>query len=290
MSGSASKSRVLATVTSREGGGVYAIHDTTHQVNRLFEGPVRGITGSPHGTYFLQESGRVYRLGPGDQAIDVADIGLRGCHDLRWHDGCFYAVACIGNRVVRFSPEFQRLDEIQIVPDERDVAHANCLTFREDECLLSIFTLSPGSREEKRHSSSWRTEGKVLRLDWTSHTFEVVHEPLSQPHSLVWRDGFLHVCESHTSRVLRLRPGGTGSDTVAQLRGFTRGLAMDDGGFWVGISRRRSRERSALRRWWLTVTGWCGVVRVDGKTGRVVARIPLPGTEVYDLLAAPITD
>src|SRR5205823_5142144 len=107
-------------------------------------------------------------------------------------------------RIVRLDRDLREIDSLQIVESEEDVCHANCIEEVNGELLLSIFTLSPGARAEKNGTRVWQSEGKVLRLDWERKAYEVLFEPLAQPHSLTWRDGALYCCESHTSQISRV--------------------------------------------------------------------------------------
>src|SRR5262249_33772697 len=161
--------------------------------------------------------------------------------------------------------------------------HANCLLPLDGQLLLTVFTLSPGRREEKRLSRAWRYEGKVLRLDWASKSYEILYQPLAQPHSLVCREEQLYCCESIYSRLTYV--SFEIGDTRALFHypyGFARGLAFANGSAFVGISRHR--RRGPLTRWLRGLLNvQCGVLELDPESWRVKRGFRLPGKEVYDI-------
>jgi len=278
--------RLLVTTCTPPKEGVYLLDTATGAVQRVHHRPTRGITRGPDGYYFVEHRGGIFHLDLESGVVTPRlDTGQTGCHDLRWIRGEFYLVASYGNRVTRYDAGLRRIDELQLVPDEGDVCHPNCLIDRNGELLLSIFTLSPGRREEKNNSEAWRTEGKILRLDWPARRFEVLYEPLSQPHSLLPCGDRILCCESHHSTLVEVDLDARRKRTVKRLHGFVRGLAIGPDALYVGISREKRKTR---RSWWERLQERfqlpCGLLELDPETFRVRARYPIPGAEVYDLL------
>ncbi len=262
-------------------GGVYLL-DTEHWApRRILDHPTRGVTLGPDGYYTVGNTGRVYRLDAENwRPTQVAETGYHGSHDLRWYDGSFYLVTCTGNQVIRLDRAFRPVDVLKIVEDDGDVCHANCLLQTGGELLLCIFTLSPGRREEKRTSEDWRHNGKILRLDWERRRFEVVYEPLSQPHSLVERNGVLYCCESFTSQIVALSLPEFRKELLTVQKGFVRGLAFTEGNAYVGISETRATGLKQL----LNELRGSAVVEMDPETWQPKRRFRIPGTEVYEVL------
>jgi len=266
-------------------GGVFLLETGSGQIRRLSEVPARGVTRGPDGLYFVENYGAVYRMHPESWEVTrVGDTGLTWCHDFKYYHGEFVVVASKGNRVVKLDEQFRPKDEIQIVKDPQDVCHANCLEMVNGQMLLSIFTLAPGNREQKRGSHTWRHEGKILRLDWDRHDFEIVYEPLSQPHSLVWEQDRLFLCESFTSRVCTLDLARKQREELCSLNGFVRGLALGTKSHFVGISHKRAKARNPILRLIEKWQSWCGVVEVDAKSWTPKQRFKMSGHQVYDLL------
>ena len=124
----------------------------------------------------------------------------------------------------------------------------------------------------------------MLELDWEARSFRILHEPLCQPHSLVWREGGLYCCESFTSAVSVVDPTSGSRRTLRRLHGFVRGLDFAGDSAFVGISRTRKKMP-----WWQRMVEklrhWCGVIELDPNTWRVKRRFRVPGAEVYEILA-----
>jgi hypothetical protein len=172
---------------------------------------------------------------------------------------------------------------MQIVPNDDDVCHVNCIEEVNGQLLVTVFTLSPGVRKEKNRSEPWRTEGKILRLDWPAKSWEILYEPLRQPHSLVWQDGQLYMCESHASEFGMVSLERKSKRTLRRLYGFVRGIAFVDGSVFVGISDRQRRGpflETLLSRFRMP----CGVVELDAKTWVRRRSFPIPGRQVYEML------
>ena len=100
----------------------------------------------------------------------------------------------------------------------------------------------------------------------------IIGRGLSMPHSPRWHDGRLWVLESGTGRLVLVDAATGQRETVAELPGFTRGLAFCGPYAFVGLSK--IRETSAMdgvplagRRSELK----CGVGVVDLRTGQVIA-------------------
>lgn len=265
-------------------GGVYLLDTGSGSVRRLHDQPVRGMTRGPDAFYLVGNNGAVHRLDPGTWTLSpCAEVQARGCHDLQWHEGEFYLVASYGNRVLRLDPQFRVVDRFEVVPQEGDVCHANCLAYVDGRWLLTIFTLTPGQRQEKRHTPEWRHDGKIIALDWAAKRFEILYEPLSQPHSMRVHDGILYCCESIASRVSAVDLKRRERRTVWDGFGFTRGLEFADGNVYLGVStfrlaiplRQRLRGLFRMR---------CGILELDAKTWRPKRGFPIPGSENYEIV------
>src|SRR5205814_4698420 len=67
---------------------------------------------------------------------------------------------------------------------------------------------------------------------------------LSMPHSPRWHDGRLWLLESGTGQLVLVDPATGGRQTVAELPGFARGLALSGPYAFVGLSK--IRQTSAM--------------------------------------------
>lgn len=283
-------SRLLITNHSRNRhGGIYLLDPHTKRLRKLYGQPTRGLTRADDGQYyFVHEDGTVFRLEPESwQVTRVAQTGFHLCHDLRFIGDCFYLVASRGNHVVRLDRQGKVIDLMQIVEKDGDVCHANCITQADGELLLTIFTLSPGKRTKKTRSGSWQREGKVLRLDWRRKAFEVLHEPLAQPHNPVWHQGRLYLCESRASQVVVLSADWKTKETVSRLYGFVRGLQFVGDSLYVGVSKI-DRNPTRWQQFKDLFRVSCGVMELDAQTGALKRKFRVPGIQVYDVLALDV--
>jgi len=119
---------------------------------------------------------------------------------------------------------------------------------------------------------------------------EVITRGLSMPHSPRWHDGRLWLLESGTGRLVRVDPATGHRETIAELPGFARGLAMIGPYAFVGLSKIRPTSAMdgvplAERREQLK----CGVAVVDLHRGRVVAFLEFQSAveEVFDVQLLP---
>jgi uncharacterized protein (TIGR03032 family) len=119
---------------------------------------------------------------------------------------------------------------------------------------------------------------------------EFVSRGLSMPHSPRWHDGQLWVLESGTGQLLLVDPGTGRRQSVTELPGFARGLALLGPYAFVGLSKIRPTSALdgvplAQRREQLK----CGVAVVDLRGGQVIALLELQTAveEIFDVQLLP---
>lgn len=288
----------LFTSNARGEGGVYLLDSGRGTVRKLLRGSYRGLTRGPEGGFYTvsgyrnptRDTTTLHRLEPRTWCSEeIGRYPVKDSHDLRWIDGAFYLVASVGNQILKLAADGRVLDRMQLVPDERDICHVNCVIQHRGELYCTLFTLSPGERREKHRRPEWFTEGKLLRLDFAGKTFSVVYEPLFQPHSLVEEDGGLYLLESHHSVVSHVDPRAGTRRVLRQYRGFLRGLAFAPRERVIGVNemyrphRRRLRPLPWLQQWLEERFPFSGLLVTD-ESWRVRRRVRVPGAEVYDVL------
>lgn len=116
----------------------------------------------------------------------------------------------------------------------------------------------------------------------------VVAEGLSMPHSPRLHEGRLWVLESGAGRLLTLDPATGQRTAVAEVPGYTRGLALHGPFAFVGLSKIRetstfgglpiAEQRGRLR---------CGVVVLDCRSGHVIASLEFQ-TAVEEIFAVEL--
>jgi uncharacterized protein (TIGR03032 family) len=135
----------------------------------------------------------------------------------------------------------------------------------------------------------WRehkgTSGVIVEIA----TDRVVAEGLSMPHSPRWHDGKLWVLQSGLGTLSTVDPA-TGSITqVAELPGFTRGLAFIGRYALVGLSQVRESVFAGLPITSRADERNCGVWVVDTQTGAIVGLLRFRGAvqEIFDVKVLP---
>jgi uncharacterized protein (TIGR03032 family) len=205
-------------------------------------------------------------------------------HDLAFAAGELWIVAtafsCLATLdgghsfVPRWAPRFIT----RLLPEDR--CHLNGLAVRDDRVA---YVTALGQSDEARGWRPGKAEGGVL-IDVDSS--EVVLGGLSMPHSPRWHRGRLWLLESGKG-ALCVADLETGSvEVVAELPGFTRGLAFLDGIAFVGLSQIRESatfgELPLTRR---LSERQCGVWMVDLSTGSVVGLLRFDDLvqEIFDV-------
>lgn len=290
----------LISSVSHGGDGVFRFDLESGDRETLVPGRFRGITAGPDGWHYAvtgsrrQERGvetHIFRFKPETREVeDLGPFAWRGCHDLRWYGDGFYLVASVGNYIVKLNERLEQVDHMQIVEDARDVCHVNCLGHHNGSLYASVFTLSPGPRSEKRMTSAWTTEGKVLKIDFAARRWEIFWEPLAQPHSLLWAPDGLYIVESHTSRITRINPEQGRAQTVRKFHGFLRGLSQEGDRLVLGVTemfyekRQRSAHLPLFTRLMERFRPFAGVLVLDRQSGRTLKSYRMEGTEIYDIV------
>jgi uncharacterized protein (TIGR03032 family) len=166
----------------------------------------------------------------------------------------------------------------------------------EDRCHLNGLALADGRPRyatalgETDSAGSWRAHkarGGCL-IDIVSG--QIVCRGLSMPHSPRWHDGRLLLLESGAGRLISIDPANGRPETVAELPGFTRGLAICGPYAFIGLSRIRptsamdgvplAERRNDLK---------CGVAVVDLRNGQVIALLEFQSAveEIFDVQLLP---
>lgn len=215
----------------------------------------------------------------------TGDIGI---HELAWASNEIWMVSTRFSCLCTLSPEYNfvprwRPPFISAIAAE-DRCHLNGLCVIEDRVryvtALGLTNVKDGWRANK-------AAGGIL-MDVPSG--EIVVHRLCMPHSPRWHEGQLWVLESGTGSIVRINRETSGKQVIAQLPGFTRGLAMVGPYAFVGLSKIRPTSAMdgvplAERRDELQ----CGVAAVDLRTGRVIGSVEFQTAveEIFDVQLLP---
>jgi uncharacterized protein (TIGR03032 family) len=171
----------------------------------------------------------------------------------------------------------------------------------EDRCHLNGLALLPGERGtlapryvtalgDTDTPGGWRANKPQGGIVMDVPSGEIISRGLSMPHSPRWHDGKLWLLESGTGRLVLIEPATGRWQTVAELPGFTRGLALAGTYAFIGLSK--IREASVMsgvplveRRGELK----CGVAVVDLRSGRLAAMLEFQTAveEIFDVQLLP---
>jgi uncharacterized protein (TIGR03032 family) len=166
----------------------------------------------------------------------------------------------------------------------------------EDRCHLNGLALVGGHAKyvttlgETDTAGGWRANksqgGCVIEVS----SGEVISRGLSMPHSPRWHDGRLWLLESGTGLLAFVDPTTGRRQNIAELPGFTRGLAISGPYAFVGLSKIRPTSAMdgvplAERREDLK----CGVAAVDLHSGQVIAFLEFQTAveEIFDVQLLP---
>jgi uncharacterized protein (TIGR03032 family) len=145
---------------------------------------------------------------------------------------------------------------------------------------LGATDVRDGWRAEKAHG------GCIIDIP----SGEIVSRALSMPHSPRWHDGRLWLVESGTGQLVLVDPVTGRRQRVAELPGFTRGLALAGPYAFIGLSKIRKTSAMdgvplAQRREQLK----CGVAAVNWRRDQAVAFLEFQTAveEIFDVQLLP---
>lgn len=165
----------------------------------------------------------------------------------------------------------------------------------EDRCHLNGLAMDAGrvalvtALGATDSAQGWRErkfDGGVL-LDVASG--ERVASGLAMPHSPRVHRGATWVLESARGLLCRVDPDTGKRDTVAELPGFTRGLAFAGPYAFVGLSQVREKLFDGLPLAQRLATRECGIRVIDLRNGATVALLRFEGRveEIFDVQVLP---
>ncbi len=246
---------------------------TQRQVWEYHDQPEVGWTLDPPGRHdacFLPRSCHL------TGQIDVHEIAF--ATEELWIVNTRFSCLCSLDRRHSFVPRWRPPFITALCPEDR--CHLNGLAVAEGEVR---WVTAFGTTDTLQGWREGKAGGGVL-LEVPSG--EVVARGLSMPHSPRWHAGKLWVLESGRGTLATVEPATGEVNTIAELPGFTRGLAFAGPFAFVGLSQVREKngfgtlpltERVAERQ--------CGVWVVDIRTGKTIATLRFAGLvqEIFDV-------
>jgi len=194
-------------------------------------------------------------------------IRIKDIHDLAPFQGKLYAVSTGSNEIYEINKDLEYSDVIKF-PGEGDAWHLNCLTVVEGKLYCSAFCDDP-----RHYNYKGRTKDNGFVIDVFSG--DILMDGLSQPHSPLFHDGKLFVCNSEC-RSLVARDMQSGLIDEVIFNGYTRGLHIENDIAYVGLSKSRgSSDPNESAR----------IVLYDLRKRSVLTEWRIPFDEVYEIKA-----
>lgn len=209
----------------------------------------------------------------------TGDIGI---HELAFAAGTLWLVStrfsCLGtlNGSDSFVPRWHPPFISALTPEDR--CHLNGLAIAYDEPRFVTALAETDTR------GGWRDTKGTSGLIMDVRSGETIVRGLSMPHSPRWHNGRLWVLESGKGTIATVDPARGEVTTVAELPGFTRGLAFAGRYAFIGLSQVRESVFRGLpisqRQDRIS-----GVAVVDVSTGGIVAVDRFQGLiqEIFDV-------
>ena len=205
-------------------------------------------------------------------------------HDLAWADDELWLVAsrfsCLAtlDEEHSFVPRWRPPFVSDLAADDR--CHLNGLAVRDGQ---PAYVTALGVSDEPGGWRARKADGGVL-IDVDSG--EAIAAGLSMPHSPRWHADRLWVLESGKGELATVDPESGEVQTIAELPGFTRGLAFAGPIAFVGLSMvREGRAFGGLPITAGAAERQCGVYAVDTDSGTVLGFLSFADgvEEIYDL-------
>jgi uncharacterized protein (TIGR03032 family) len=215
----------------------------------------------------------------------TGDIGI---HEIAWAEDELWLVSTRFSCLATLSPDYSFVPRWQppfiTALAAEDRCHLNGLAMVDGQpkfvTALGTTDIQDGWRADKPHG------GCVLDVP----SQEFVTRGLCMPHSPRWHEGRLWVLESGTGRLVKMDCSDGRRETVIELPGFARGLALAGPVAFIGLSKIRptsamngvpiADQRDRLK---------CGVAAVDLRCGQLIGLLEFQTAveEIFDVQLLP---
>jgi uncharacterized protein (TIGR03032 family) len=220
----------------------------------------------------------------------TGDIGVHeivSSDDELWMVSTRFSCLCTLSPDYSFVPRWRPPFITALAAEDR--CHLNGLAMAADESGKSVprYVTALGTTDVR---DGWRTDkphgGCIIDIP----SGEFITRGMSMPHSPRWYDEKMWVLESGTGGVVLVDRANGRRETIAQLPGFTRGLALASPYAFVGLSKIRKTSAMdgvpiAERRDELK----CGIAALDLRSGQTIAFLEFQTAveEIFDVQLLP---
>ncbi|HYR30264.1 MAG TPA: TIGR03032 family protein, partial [Thermoanaerobaculia bacterium] len=195
--------------------------------------------------------------------IAIHEIAFAG--DELWIANTAFSALCTLDGLHSFVPRWRPRFISSLAAEDR--CHLNGIAI-DDERVRTVTTLS-----DTNGPAGWRQCKPNSGLAIDVPTGEVMIRGLSMPHSPRWYDGALWLLESGKGSLSRGDIAGGRADIIAELPGFTRGLAFAGPFAFIGLSQARERVFGGIELLSRVPQCCCGIWVIDIRSGETVAFI-----------------
>jgi acetolactate synthase-1/2/3 large subunit len=199
-----------------------------------------------------------------DSLVDAHDI-------IRWADGSFVVASPASNRIVWISPSGEIVRAWR-APGRGDAWHLNGLLQQDGDLYVCAF-----GKFSRHREWSFGITGTGFVRNLTRERDVVTG--LSAPHHPRFFDDRWCVCNSGRRELVQLDPKGLHVERRLQLQGWTRGLVVGDDLLFVGESSNRTDGAAEPQS--------ATVALVSRADWRLIGRVEVPCSEIYDVVLAP---
>jgi uncharacterized protein (TIGR03032 family) len=200
-----------------------------------------------------------------------------------WMINTRFSALCTFDSATSFVPRWRPHFITQLAPEDR--CHLNGLCMDRGRPRFVTALGATNTREGWREK---KASGGIL-MDVASN--EIVISGLSMPHSPRLHDGKLWLLESAKGTLVRVDPSRGSVETIAELPGFTRGLAFAGPLAFIGLSQVRESvfDGIPLGQRLKPEERSCGIWIVDTRNGRVLGFVRFEGDvqEIFDVQLLP---
>jgi O-antigen biosynthesis protein len=199
--------------------------------------------------------------------ISNAELKFDDIHDVMIHHDCYYLVSTTGNEVFEID-QAGKLKQKWTFPGENDSSHLNCIAVWNNKIVLSTFGKFKAHREYKNNT---RNSGIIYDLI----SQKALITGLSQPHTPLAVGKNLLIANSEKNEILEF------DENCMQIRqlkfdGYTRGMYLRDRTLFIGLSKSRNTEHTAIN---------CAtIVAIDYDSFAEIDRLSIQSKEIYSII------
>jgi hypothetical protein len=262
-------------------GGLYLLDFRENSWTKLYAGGCTGMAWVGGRLIVATDDNRLLSFGQDLQLLAASQQDQMDFHGAAaWGDSALLVAETAINAIGCYEAgSFNRLGEIRLNPERKDIHHINDIWLEGNTLYISMFSPYDNWFSDPLQKSgaiiavslSGFRPGDSIAVDPADH---IAVGNLHMPHSVMMRQHELAYCDSMSFRTVI-------GQTEIQAGGFTRGLAFADDIVFIGQSRMRHVLRIPHRFSNCCLDGGIYVYHPEFRISRFV---PLPEQQVYQIL------